>query len=120
MPRGPVVTREARGGRGRELIWEIPVEERRSTMRRIRRVWKALLVFFAAAMIPLALMGCGEGDTQPSGEQPSKTEPASEEHPSASEHPSKEQPTEEHPTTSEHPAKKQPTTSEHPAGEHPK
>ena len=53
-------------------------------MRRIRRVWKSLLVFFAAAMIPLALMGCGKKDETPS-EHPSSEQPASE-HP-AGEHP---------------------------------
>ena len=42
-------------------------------MKRIRSVWKVLLVFFATAMIPLLLMGCGKKEEPAPAEQPSKT-----------------------------------------------
>lgn len=59
-------------------------------MRKIRHIWKALLVFFAVAMFTLAPVGCGKGKEG-----------------APSEHPSEEHPSEEHPS------------EEHPAGEHP-
>ena len=56
-------------------------------MKKIRRIWKILLVFFAAAMIPLVLGGCSKNDEKPADDQASKTE-----HPAGSEHPAGEHP----------------------------
>ena len=54
-------------------------------MKRFRRIWTSLLVFFAAVMIPLALAGCGKKDEQAPPENPAQEHPNSE-HP-AGEHP---------------------------------
>ena len=44
-------------------------------MKRIRHVCKPFLAFLAVAMIPLVLMGCGNGDEQPSAEDPTEETP---------------------------------------------
>lgn len=64
-------------------------------MNSMRRFWKALLGILVIALIPLALIGCAEGDDDASGEQPTG-EKAAEEHP-AGEQPTKEKAAEEHP-----------------------
>ena len=47
-------------------------------MRRIRQIWKGLLVFLAVAMLTLGPAGCGKKDEQPSKEHPSEEHPAGE------------------------------------------
>ena len=56
-------------------------------MKKTRPFWTTLLMLLAAALIPMAFMGCEKSD-----EQPASTEKAPAEQPAAPEHPSSEHP----------------------------